>query len=194
MPAQRRADVAHRSPGAGLQDHCRLPERQRPRHPKRVQPVRARMPQAQAAQRGRGGRGRQQVQGGQQPRPQLHPAQARAAHQAGTRKYRSLPASAGHRRPHAAAGPACQDRAHPGQAGQAAPADGPVTPSAAGAAAAARPAAVADRPRRPLDGHQRPRHRHGRLQRADRCRHPPSPESSRTRSPTSGTTGRRSRR
>ena len=35
-PAQRRADVADRPPGAGLQDHRRLPARQRRGHPQRA--------------------------------------------------------------------------------------------------------------------------------------------------------------
>ena len=40
VPAQCRADVADRAIGAGLQDHCRLPTRQRQGHPQRLPPLR----------------------------------------------------------------------------------------------------------------------------------------------------------
>jgi transposase len=65
------------------------------------------------------------VLGGQQPRPQLHAAQACQAHAAGRREHRTLHGCAGHRGPDPASRLAGQDRAVAGQAGQAAQADAP---------------------------------------------------------------------
>jgi hypothetical protein len=96
VPAQCRTDVVDGPSGARLQDHRRLPARQRPRHPPGLQPVRGHLPQAQAACRRRRRRGRQQVQGGQQPRPQLHAAQARTADEADPGEHRPLPGSPGY--------------------------------------------------------------------------------------------------
>ena len=77
--AQRRADVADRAPGAGLQDHRRLPQGQRRCHPQGLPRVRAAVPAAEAVHRRHRRHRRQQVQGGQQPRQELHRPQAAGA-------------------------------------------------------------------------------------------------------------------
>ena len=75
--AQRRADVADRPPGAGSQDDRRFPARQWPGHPADLRAVRRALPpDRRAAGRLRRHR-RQQVQGGEQPRPELHEGQDR---------------------------------------------------------------------------------------------------------------------
>jgi hypothetical protein len=76
-PAQPRADLAHRPPDARLQDHCRLPPRQRTGHPCGVCAVHRAVPQAQPVHPGGGGPRRLQVQGCQQPRQELHAGQDR---------------------------------------------------------------------------------------------------------------------
>ncbi len=109
--AQRRADVAHRPAGARLQDHRRLPARQRRRHPRGVSPLRAAVPGAEALHPGDRGHRQQQVQGGQQPRPQLHAEQGRPAPAADRAEHPALSGCAGDRRPHPAGGSGSQDRA-----------------------------------------------------------------------------------
>ena len=70
--AQRRADVADRPAGARLQDHRRLPAGQRRGDPEGLPRVRRAVPASWGCSRRRGGDRRQQVQGGQQPRQELH--------------------------------------------------------------------------------------------------------------------------
>ncbi len=173
VPAQCRVDVVDRSPGAGLQDHRRLPARQRLGASAtccRQFVVLCRKLKLLA--RRRRGRRRQQVQGGQQPRPQLHAAQAAAAHEAGRRRASS--ATCRRWTPPTARSPQdlpAQDRAHLqdklSRLRRQMHELGLVEEQLRGSPTAA----VADRPRRPLHGHQWPRHRHRGLQRADRRRH-----------------------
>ena len=98
-PAQPRADLADRPPDAGLQDHCRLPPRQRPSHPRGVCAVHRAVPQAQPVHPGSRRARRLQVQGGQQPRQELHRRQGGQAHRAGRGRHRTLSRRAGSRRP-----------------------------------------------------------------------------------------------
>jgi len=63
------------------------------------------------------------VLGRQQPRPQLHAAQARQAHATGRREHRALHGCAGHRRAHAAGGSPGQDHQAARQVAEAAQAD-----------------------------------------------------------------------
>ncbi len=101
---------------------------------------------AQVARGWCGGRGRQQVQGGQQPRPQLHAAQTGAAHEAGPGKHQAAPGDPGHGRPNTARGSAGKDRTHPGQAGEAETSGERSAPGRPATAPAARPAVVIDGP------------------------------------------------
>ena len=78
-PAQRRADVADRASGAGLQDHRGLQEGQWPGDPGGLPPVHGSVPTAGSVRPCGGGDRRQQVQGGERPRQELHqgPSQQR---------------------------------------------------------------------------------------------------------------------
>ena len=97
--AQHRADVADRAAGAGLQDHRQLPPRQRSGDPRGVRAVRGPVPPDEPLHQGDRRDRRQQVQGGEQPRQELHRGQGRQAPAAGRRQHRSLPGRAGPGRP-----------------------------------------------------------------------------------------------
>ncbi len=115
--------------------------------------------------------GWQQVQGGEQPGPQLHAAQARATRAPGRREHRALSGGTGYRRPHAAGRSGIEDGQTAGQTELAAAADEAAAADRHAASPATGRATVTDRSGRAFDGHERARHRNGGLQRADRGRH-----------------------
>ena len=95
------------------------------RHPQRLPPLRRAVPRTEAVLAGHRGHRQQQVQGRQQPRPQLHARQDRQAPAADRTEHPALPRCAGDGRPHAAGGARGQDRAAAGQDQDAARADAP---------------------------------------------------------------------
>ncbi len=166
-PPQPRTDVAGRAPGARLQDPRRLPCREHGGDQERVPRVHRAVPALATVHRGDGGDRRQQVQGGEPPRPQLHERQDEDADGADRGKHRRVPDAP---RSHGSQG----DAAQPAQGGTAAGSDrdaegrdGAAERTEAADGSCARRPGVADRPRCSLDGQPGQGHRHRRLQRAD---------------------------
>ena len=145
--------------------------------------------QTRSVHRGDRGDRRQQVQGGQQPRQELHAAQAASAdgaargeHQRAT--WPSSTARTGSR-------PLCLPERVARLKEKVATVKAQMQRAEADRAAAAGragPAGLADRSGCALDGDQRPRHRHRRLQRADRGRYQAPPDRRPRGRPTSATT------
>ncbi|MGN8080830.1 hypothetical protein [Variovorax sp. 22077] len=85
------ADVAHRPARAGLQDHRRLPPRQRQGQPQRMPQLHCAVPAYEALLASRRGHRRQQVQGRQQPRPQFLTGQDRCTQRVDRAVHPALP-------------------------------------------------------------------------------------------------------
>ena len=167
-PAQHRVDVADRPPDAGLQDDRRLPPRQWAGDPRGLHTFRRAVPPAQSVHPVcRGGR-REQVQGRQHPRQELHGGQGRQAHRAGGGQHRALPGSVGPRRPAARRRVRGKDNPHQGEDRRPAAADAIPEGDGKASRGSARQAGFSDRSRRPVDGDQRQGHGHRRLQCSDR--------------------------
>ena len=81
------------------QDHRGLPQGQWPRHPQGLHTLRRAVPRDGPLVRRQRCDRRQQVQGGEQPRPELHACQDGAAACPDRGERRALPAAARHRRP-----------------------------------------------------------------------------------------------
>src|ERR1700716_1457524 len=118
------------------------------------------------------GHRRQQAQGGNQPRQELHARQDGAAHGADRGECRALSAAARYRRP-AGAVRGAKDQAEPPEREDrgAEGADAAARDSQGANACRTGPADIADRSRCPLDGDQRPRLRGRWLQRSGCRRH-----------------------
>ena len=114
---------------------------------------------------------REQVQGGQHPRQELHAGQGGTAARPIGEERSALPCTARHCRPAGAIGRAGgEDGAFEGEVGQAGQRDAAAGGDGEANAGVTRSADIADRSRQPLDGDQRPWLRCGRLRRSQSIR------------------------